>query len=155
VDATELDSRPPPPPAPDGSDFEEYPTQVQQSPFDAERHDDANTTMKHRRDVAGAIAPARGIRDTQVTPRPATGDSEATGRLAAAPLIRRTPPDARDVRDDQDTIIKSNASFPLPKRRHARKAGPSPDDTMKVDEGPAIEDPTQLMASRGPKAPRR
>jgi len=158
VEATEMDTRPPPAvrAASDAMDFEEYPTQVQASPFDESRHDDATTTQKRGPEFARQIAQARGIRDTEVMGKPAVQDTDATGRPAALRVARGSRPDAREVRDDQDTIIKSSSSFPMPKRRAPRKAPASPDDTIKVDtdSGPP-DDPTQLMGSRAPKAPHR
>jgi hypothetical protein len=159
VDVTEMDSRPRPPTPPpnDGADFEEYPTQVHQSPFDSYRPDDGQTTTKRGPEFAQQLAQARGgVRDTDVMGKPPAHVVEARNRATAPRPQRTSSPDVRDLRDDQDTIIRSNATFPLPKRKLARKAAASPDDTIKVDaEGPAIEDPTQLMKSRAPKAPRR
>jgi hypothetical protein len=159
VEVTEMDSRPRSPYAPssDASEFEEYPTQVQTSPFDQQRPDDAHTTTKRGPEFAQQLAQARGgVRDTDVMGRPPAHFAEAKARPSPPRPQRKSSPDLRDLRDDQDTIIRSSASFPLPKRKVARKAPVSPDDTIKVDsEGPLIEDPTQLMASRAPKAPRR
>jgi len=156
VEATEMESRSPPHarPSSDAMDFEEYPTQVQQSPFDEPRPEEASTTQKRGPEFARQVAQARGIRDTDVTGRPAVRDTDATGRPAAPPRPRSSP-DAREVRDDLDTIIKSSAAFPQPKRKGGRKPAASPDDTIKVDHdsGPP-DDPTQLMGSRAPKAPR-
>jgi serine/threonine-protein kinase len=156
VDATELDSRPPATVTPsDASEFEEYPTQVQPSPFEEVRPEDANTTQKRGQEFANQLQQARSVRDTEVSGKPAVSDTDATGKPAVLRAARRSAPDAREVRDDQDTIIRSNTAFPLPKRKGSRKQSASPDDTIKVDaEGPA-DDPTQLMASRAPKAPRR
>jgi serine/threonine protein kinase len=157
VEATEMESRSPPHSrhSSDAMDFEEYPTQVQQSPFDEPRPEEASTTQKRGPEFARQVAHARGIRDTDVTGRPAIRDSDATGRLIMAPRPRSSP-DAREVRDDLDTVIKSSAAFPQPKRKGGRKPAASPDDTIKVDtEMGAPDDPTQLMGSRAPKAPRR
>jgi serine/threonine-protein kinase len=142
VDATDLE----PPPRSgltpsDASEFEEYPTQVQQSPF------------PHQ------LAEARSVRDTDVTGTPAISDTDATGKPAALRSSRRTHPDAREPHephDEQDTIIRPTGSFPMSKRRTMRKQAGTPDDTIKVDtEVGGVEDPTQLMASRVPKVPRR
>jgi serine/threonine-protein kinase len=157
VDATEMYSRPPVSSArSDASEFEEYPTQVQGSPFDEVRPEDAQTTQKRGPEFAQQLAQARSIRDTDVTGRPAVSDTDATGKPAALRSTARSATDARELRDDQDTIIRPNSGFPLPRRKAARKAA-SPDDTVKVDpDAPSIEgDPTQLMAPRAPKAPRR
>ena len=171
VDATEMSGHPTPPhPTPsDASEFEEYPTQVQASPFDEVRQDDAQTTTKRGPEFAQQLAQARGgVRDTDVTGRPAVSDTDPTGRTVrpvvsdtdatgknyAIQLSRRP---ASEPRDDQETVIKSRSSLPLPlpKRKAARKA--SPDDTIKVESDvPSMEgDPTQLMTPRVPKAPRR
>jgi serine/threonine-protein kinase len=159
VDLTEMDSRPRSPPsgASDASEFEEYPTQVHTSPFDGQRQDDGQTTTKRGPEFAQQLAQARGgVRDTDVMGKPPAHIIEARSKASPPRPQRKSSPDSREERDDQDTIIRSNASFPLPKRKVARKPAVSPDDTIKVDpEGPMIEDPTQLMASRAPKAPRR
>jgi serine/threonine protein kinase len=173
VEHTEFESFPTPaPPArrSDASEFEEYPTQVQASPFGGARpQDEAQTTTKRGAEFGQQVAEARlGVRDTDVTGKPAAAnDTDPTGRLPATRAARRSNP---DLRDDQDTMVKSNTAFPIPKRRHARKpsgapfgqsaaSGPqaSPDDTLRVDaEADRSEgEPTQLMAPRGPKAPRR
>jgi hypothetical protein len=138
---------------------------VQVSPFeDARGGEDAQTTQRRGPEFAQQIAHARGVRDTDVTGKPAAGavevkvsDTDPTGKQPAPRLGRKPTPDPREDRDDQDTIIRPNSGFPLPKRKGARKAVGNPDDTIKVDaEAPSLEgDPTQLMASRGPKAPRR
>jgi serine/threonine protein kinase len=157
IEVTEMESRSPPHgrPSSDAMDFEEYPTQVQQSPFDEPRHEDATTTQKRGPEFARQVAQARGIRDTDVTGPPAVRDTDATGRPVAHHASRASQ-EPREARDDVDTIIKSSNTFPQPKRRGARKPAASPDDTIKVDTdtGP-IDDPTQLMGSRAPKAPRR
>ena len=159
IEVTEMESRPRSPSGSpsDASEFEEYPTQVQISPFDQLHPDEAQTTTKRGPEFAQQLAQARGgVRDTDVMGRPPAHFAEAKGRPAPPRPQGKSSPDSREVRDDQDTIIRSNASFPLPKRKLVRKAPVSPDDTIKVDpEGPAIEDPTQLMALRAPKAPRR
>jgi len=168
VEATELESRPR---LQDAAEFEEYPTQVQSSPFD-DRPEDAHTTDRRGPELAHQLAQVRsGIRDTDVTGRPAVSDTEPTGRQvrpqgpiggANAAGARTAPPrrapaeprEPREPRDDQDTIIRSGSSFPMAKRK-TRKT-PSADDTVKVEGEIATEgDPTQLMASRAPKAPRR
>jgi hypothetical protein len=158
VEATEMQSRRSPQSSipSDASDFEEYPTQVQQSPFDEARQDDGNTTTKRGPEFAQQLAAVlKGVRDTDVMGRPPVHPAEPGTRPNVPRPARRSSPDAREVRDDQDTIIKSNSAFPLPRRKSSRKLASSPDDTIKVDtEGPAIEDPTQMMASRAPKAPR-
>jgi serine/threonine-protein kinase len=146
VEATEMQSRRSPsrPSRPDASEFEEYPTQVQPSPFDVAQ-------PSSRRSDPGV--PRTGVADTDVMGRPAAAnDTDPTGRLPATPPpSRRSSP---DLRDDQDTIVRSNA-LPLPKRRPPRRGG-SPDDTIRVDsEIPLEGDPTQLMPPRAPKAPRR
>jgi serine/threonine-protein kinase len=148
IDATEMDSRRPPPQRPsrsDASEFEEYPTQVQASPFDVAR---SSTKLPQ-------APPSRaGVGDTDVTGKPAVAnDTDPTGRLKAAPQqpLRRSSP---DLREDQDTIVKSNG-LPLPKRRPPKR-GSSPDDTLRVDSEVSLEgDPTLLMPPRAPKAPRR
>ncbi|HEY1692092.1 MAG TPA: serine/threonine-protein kinase [Polyangiaceae bacterium] len=157
VDATELESRPAHAhaPASDAAEFEEYPTQVHVSPFDEPRSEDAQTTQKRGPEFSAQLAHARGgVRDTDVTGRPAVGDADPAGKAPAARTSRRP---AVELRDDQETIIKSRSSFSLPKRKPSRKAAASPDDTIKVDTDlPSMEgEPTQLMASRAPKAPRR
>jgi hypothetical protein len=117
---------------------------VQPSPFDVAQ-------PSSRRSDPGV--PRTGVADTDVMGRPAAAnDTDPTGRLPATPPpSRRSSP---DLRDDQDTIVRSNA-LPLPKRRPPRRGG-SPDDTIRVDsEIPLEGDPTQLMPPRAPKAPRR
>jgi hypothetical protein len=157
VDATELESsRPPPPVTPsDAAEFEEYPTQVQVSPFGETRGEDAHTTQKRGPEFAQQLAQARvGVNDTDVTLKPVSvSDTDATGKPAALRAQRRA---SQEPRDDQDTIIRANAAFPLPKRKLQRRT-PSPDDTIKVDsEAGGMEgDPTQLMPPRAPKVPRR
>jgi len=159
VEATEMESRPRASSGShsDAAEFEEYPTQVHASPFDEPRPDDAHTTTKRGPEFAQQLAQARGgVRDTDVMGKPPAHVLEAKHKAALPRPHRQSSPDSREVRDDQDTIIRSNASFPLTKRKVVRKTAPSPDDTIKVEsEVPAIEDPTQLMASRAPKAPRR
>jgi len=190
VEATELEPLRSPTPAQndvghgasDAREFEEYPTQVQASPFDEPKPDDQHTTQRRRNELQGLGRPKRSIRDTDQT-LPTAGevlrqssgtgkpaairDTDATGRPAMLRDRRSQPTalDAReatptraesnDPRDDQDTIIRSNAAFPLPRKR-ARKP-PSPDDTIKVDSDAASMegDPTQLMTPRAPKVPRR
>jgi serine/threonine-protein kinase len=158
IDATEMDSRPPAVGArSDAAEFEEYPTQVHASPFDDVRPEDQHTTQRRGAEFAQQLAHARSIRDTDVTGRPAVNDTDPTGKGPVVGPLRRSSTDAREMRDDQDTIIKSNAPFPLPKRKGARTKPASPDDTIKVDpEGLGGEgDETRVMASRAPKAPRR
>jgi hypothetical protein len=137
---------------------------VQVSPFDEVKAEDAQTTQRRGPEFAQQIAHARGVRDTDVTGKPAVAavdvkvsDTEPTGKQLAPRFARKPAPEPKELRDDQDTIIRPNSGFPLPKRKGARKVAASPDDTIKVDsDGPSMEgDPTQLMASRGPKAPRR
>jgi hypothetical protein len=141
----------------DASEFEEYPTQVQKTPFEDVRSagEDASTTQRRGPEFAQQVAQARmGVRDTDVTGKPAAAnDTDPTGKVVAPPRVaRRSSP---ELRDDQDTIVKSNSAFPIPKRRPPRRP-PSPDDTVRVDpEGPSEGDPTQLMAPRAPKSPRR
>ncbi|HEY8088153.1 MAG TPA: serine/threonine-protein kinase [Polyangiaceae bacterium] len=157
VDATQLDSHPHeahPTPS-DASEFEEYPTQVQISPFEEVRPEDAQTTQKRGPEFSRQLAQAtRGTRDADPTARHAVSDTDATGRPAVLRGSRRGRPDPGD---DQETIIKSRSAFPLPRRKPGRKPGASPDDTIKVEpEAAHMEgDPTQLMAPRAPKAPRR
>ena len=173
VDATEMerapDRRQHPTPS-DASEFEEYPTQVQASPFDEVRQDDAQTTTKRGPEFARQLAQARGgVRDTDVTGRPAVSDTDPTGRTVrpvvsdtdatgknyAIQLSRRP---ASEPRDDQETIIKSRSSLPLPlpKRKAARKAAEPGRHHQGRLGGPSMEgDPTQLMTPRAPKAPRR
>jgi serine/threonine protein kinase len=140
----------------DASEFEEYPTQVQASPFDERRSEDANTTQKRGSEFGEQVAQARkGVRDTDVTGKPAAAnDTDPTGRLPATRAARRSSP---DVRDDLDTVVRSSSALPLPKRRPGARKPSSPDDTLRVDpEAGGMEgDPTQLMAPRAPKAPRR
>jgi len=140
----------------DASEFEEYPTQVHASPFDERRPEDANTTQRRGSEFGEQVAQARkGVRDTDVTGKPAAAnDTDPTGRLPATRAARRSSP---DVRDDLDTVVKSNSAFPIPKRRAGGRKPSSPDDTLRVDpEAGGMEgDPTQLMAPRAPKAPRR
>jgi serine/threonine protein kinase len=178
IEATELQARRTPTPAPahndvsraasDAREFEEYPTEVQASPFDEPRPEDQSTTQRRSHELNQGIARGRrSIRDTDQTlpappPRHISGtaktptirDTDATGRPAALREFRSD--DSREPRDDQDTIIRSNAAFPLPKKRVARKPS-SPDDTIKVDSdvGSMEGDPTQLMTPRAPKVPRR
>jgi serine/threonine protein kinase len=157
VEPTHLDSRPRahhPTPS-DASEFEEYPTQVHVSPFDEPRGEDALTTQKRGPEFSRQLAQAtRGVRDTEVSPRPSISDTDATGKPAALRTARKPKPEPGD---DQETIIKSRSGFPLPKRKPPRKVAASPDDTIKVDSdvGAPEGDPTQLMALRAPKAPRR
>ena len=177
VEATEMESRRPASSSrndlvrgsSDASEFEEYPTQVQASPFDEPRPEDQHTTQR-RGSVLGhqlAARPARAettrrsVKDTDTNVRPpAIRDTDATGRPAML-RDRRSTPDIRDARDDredrddQETIIRSNAPFPLQKRRPRKPS--SPDDTIKLESEPnSMEgDPTQLMTPRAPKAPRR
>jgi serine/threonine-protein kinase len=137
VDVTELQSKRPS--RSDVSDFEEYPTQVQASPFDDPRARKVGDTRP-------------GIADTDVMGKPAVAanDTDPTGK--PAPLVgRRSSPDLRS--EDQDTIVRAN-NLPLPKRRVPRRS--SPDDTLRVDgDGGGEGDPTLLMPPRAPKAPRR
>jgi serine/threonine protein kinase len=148
VEATEMESRPPParPSRSDASEFEEYPTQIQANPFDV-----APPTSKRSTDSASQRA---SVGDTDVTGKPAVAnDTDPTGRMQATPVPapRRSSP---DLREDQDTIVRSNA-LPLTKRRPPRRAS-SPDDTIRVDAEVSLEgDPTLLMPPRAPKAPRR
>jgi serine/threonine-protein kinase len=160
VDATELLPSQPPPPmsvmsAEDAAEFEELPTQVHESSFDDQPPDDGQTTQRRGPEFAQQLAQARGgIRDTDVMGMPAAvHDTDATGRPAALRTTRKPP----EARDDGETIIKSRSAFPLPKRKPPRsKTASSPDDTVQEVELPPVEgDPTQLMASRAPKAPRR
>jgi serine/threonine-protein kinase len=162
IEATELQARRTPTPphndvsraASDAREFEEYPTEVQASPFDEPRPEDQTTTQRRSQELAQPLARARrSIRDTDTAAKPPTiRDTDATGRPA---LLRDLRPDDREPRDDQDTIIRSNAAFPLAKKRPRKPS--SPDDTIKVDSDPtSMEgDPTQLMTPRAPKAPRR
>jgi eukaryotic-like serine/threonine-protein kinase len=149
VEATEMESRPPPARQSrhDISEFEEYPTQVQASPFDVAHASSKRPPARPRADSRPGVA------DTDVTGKPAAAnDTDPTGRLQAtpAPAPRRSSP---DLREDQDTIVRSNA-LPLPKRRQPRRS--SPDDTLRVDSETSGEgDPTLLMPPRAPKAPRR
>jgi serine/threonine-protein kinase len=145
VEATELESRKRPSRS-DASEFEEYPTQVQASPFDTAQPSSKRTEP---------APPSRGgVADTDVTGKPAAAnDTDPTGRLNATPVqaARRSSP---DLSSEQDTIVRSNA-MPLPKRRQPRRT-PSPDDTLRVDPEVSMEgDPTLLMPPRAPKAPRR
>jgi serine/threonine-protein kinase len=149
IEHTEMESRPPParpPSRSDASEFEEYPTQVQASPFDV-----APSTSKLPE--PSRSAPRPGIADTDVTGKPAVAnDTDPTGRLQATPLAapRRSSP---DIREDQDTIVRGTG-LPLPKRKPRRT--PSPDDTLRTDPEASMEgDPTLLMPPRAPKAPRR
>jgi hypothetical protein len=169
IDATELQTRPPSGPASDAAEFEEYPTQVQVSPFDEVHPEEAQTTQKRGPEFAQQLAHARRVSAgasgspptrpaSQVAPPSSSArDTEPTGKPIAL-RSRRPPPEP--PRDDQDTVIKPNAGFPLP-RRKVRKPPSSPDDTIKLDEVEVVEDrsradgdPTQLMASRLPKTPR-
>ncbi|MGH7295252.1 MAG: hypothetical protein ACRELB_09975, partial [Polyangiaceae bacterium] len=157
VDPTHFEAHPHPvhPTPSDASEFEEYPTQVHVSPFDEPRAEDAQTTQRRGPEFSRQLAHAsRGVRDTEVSARPGVGDTDATGKPAALRSARKARP---DVSDDQETIIKSRSAFPLPKRKATRKVAASPDDTIKVDSdvSPGEGDPTQLMALRAPKAPRR
>ena len=157
VEHTEFESSVPPGPRrTDAAEFEEYPTQVQGSPFDERRPEDAHTTQKRGPEFGQQVAQARrGVRDTDVTGKPAAAnDSDATGRLPAIRAARRSSP---DVRDDQDTVVRPSSAMAIPKRRPGARKPSSPDDTLRVDPdaGGMEGDPTQLMAPRAPKAPRR
>jgi serine/threonine-protein kinase len=152
IEHTEMESRPPParpPSRSDASEFEEYPTQVQASPFDV-----APSTGKLPEPTASRGATRPGIADTDVTGKPAAAnDTDPTGRLQAAPrpASRRSSP---DLREDQDTIVRGTG-LPLQKRKQSRRT-PSPDDTLRSDPETSMEgDPTLLMPPRAPKAPRR
>jgi serine/threonine protein kinase len=133
VEATQLQARPQPG---DAAEFEEYPTQVQISPFDlqASPDDTQTTTTKHGPELRQQLAQMRGggVRDT-----------EPMGKAALAPA-RRAAPEARE----DDTIIK-------PPSRKVRKVVASADDTLKVDTDASESDATQLIAPRTPKAPHR
>ena len=125
---------------------------MQQSPFDRERHDrhdDGQTTTKRGPEFAAALAQARGgVRDTDVMGKPPAHVAEAKAKPAPPRPQRKSSP---DLRDNPDTIIRSNSAFPLPKRKTARKPPANPDDTLKVDpEASPVDDPTQLMAQRAP-----
>jgi hypothetical protein len=156
--------------ASDAREFEEYPTQVQASPFDEPRPEDQSSTQRRPHELnPGLGRPRRSIRDTDTQVKPPTiRDTDATGRPVMLRDRRSEPAllDAREAtptraadnepRDDQDTIIRSNAAFP---KRRTRKPS-SPDDTIKVDSDAASmasmeEDATQLMTPRAPKLPRR
>lgn len=157
ADATEVEPEPPSSAVArsDAAEFEEYPTEVQQSPFDEPRSEDARTTQRRGPEFERQLAQARvDIRDTDVTGRPVLTDSDATGRLSPLRSSRRPPPEQHD---DTETMIKSRNALPLSKRKSSRKPTGNPDDTIKMDsEAPSAEgDPTQLMASRTPKAPGR
>lgn len=91
VEATELASHSRRESRSDASEFEEYPTQVQASPFDEPR-----------------------VRDTDVgAPKaPAANDTDPTGRL---PVTRLAP------EPEQDTVVRTSPSFPLVKRRAVRR----------------------------------
>jgi len=178
VEATEMEPRRPPTPAPadaaraasDAREFEEYPTQVQASPFDEPKPEDQTTTQRRAHELNQGLARARrSIRDTDTAVRPPTiRDTDATGRPAMLRDRRSQPAsvDAREgtptragdsePRDDQDTIIRPSAAFPMPKKKGVRKPS-SPDDTIKVDSDAASleDDATQLMTPRAPKVPRR
>jgi serine/threonine protein kinase len=152
IEHTEMESRPPharPPSRSDSSEFEEYPTQVQASPFDV-----APSTGKLPEPSASRGATRPGIADTDVTGKPAAAnDTDPTGRLQVAPrpAPRRSSP---DIREDQDTIVRGTG-LPMPKRKQSRRT-PSPDDTLRSDAEATMEgDPTLLMPPRAPKAPRR
>ena len=129
VEATEMESRPRShavSPS-DGSDFEEYPTQVQQSPFDRQRHDDGQTTTKRGPEFAQQLAQARGgVRDTDVMGKPPAHVVDPRAKPSPPRPQRKSSPDAREERDDQDTIIRSNASFPLPKRKSGAQGAGEP-----------------------------
>jgi hypothetical protein len=167
IEATELDSLPS---ASDASEFEEYPTQVQQSPFEEARPDEAQTTTKRGPEFAQQLAQARGgVRDTDAMGKPpAVSDTDPTGRIivrdtdaTGRPAVLRTTRaprrptlDTVDPRDDQETIIKSSGAMGT--KRKPRKL-PTADDTIRVDppEIPVEGDETQLMATLAPKLPRR
>ncbi len=138
AEATELGSQPGLAWQSDAAEFEEYPTQVQASPFGL---DDAQ-------------APARrGVHDTDVTGRPAANDTDPTGNLPAAPTARRTSPDL----SDDETIVRPSSGVPLPRRRATKRASSADEAARSASDtgGVAEGDPTQLMAPRSPKAPRR
>jgi serine/threonine protein kinase len=165
VEATELEARRAPTPAPpdatraasDAREFEEYPTEVQSSPFDELKPEDQTTTQRRAHDLNQGLGRAkRSIRDTDTAVRPPTiRDTDATGRPAMLRDRRSQPAGEGDLPDDQETIIRPSAAFPM-QRRRPRKP-PSPDDTIKVDSDAASMegDPTQLMTPRAPKVPRR
>jgi len=161
VEATELEPRRATPDAAraasDAREFEEYPTEVQTSPFEEPKPEDQTTTQRRAHELNQGLARARrSIRDTDTAVRPPTiRDTDATGRPAVLRDRRSQPAGEGDLRDDQDTIIRPSAAFPMPRRRTRKPS--SPDDTIKVDSDPASMegDPTQLMTPRAPKAPRR
>jgi serine/threonine protein kinase len=165
VEATEMQARRSPTPAPpdaaraasDAREFEEYPTQVQASPFDELKPEDQSTTQRRAHELNQGLARGRrSIRDTDTAVRPPTiRDTDATGRPAMLRDRRSQPAGESEPRDDQDTIIRPSAAFPMPKRRTRKPS--SPDDTIKVDSDAASleDDATQLMTPRAPKVPRR
>jgi hypothetical protein len=121
IEATELESRVRAP-----SLSEADPTDVHVSPFD-ERPGEAMAPVP---EPPGPTPQAlRGVRDTDVTGRPA--------RASVTEVTWRVPPPAAG--------------------RRATRRPTSPDDTIRVDQeaSTAEGDPTQLMAPAAPKAPRR
>ena len=154
IDATEMHSQPPAMRAPrsDALELEEYPTQVHASPFD-----EGQTTTKRGAEFAQQLADVRhSVRDTDVTGKPAAAtDTDPSGKLTEVfhDGQRTARPDLRD--DPQDTAAAGARGASSQKRRTARRPA-SPDDTIRVDPEIALEgDPTLLMPSRAPKAPRR
>jgi serine/threonine-protein kinase len=169
VEVTELESHPS---LSDASEFEEYPTQVQNSPFEEARPDDAQTTTKRGPEFAQQLAQARGgVRDTDAMGKPTVSDTDPTGRIVvrdtdatgrpAVLLAARSTwrpvldtAESLEPRDDQETMIKASGAAST-KRKMRKSVAPSADDTIRVDAEIAVEgDETQLMATRAPK-PRR
>jgi serine/threonine protein kinase len=135
----------------DDAELEEYPMPIEVGAPDDLRGDDANTTQRRGADFGRELAQVQGgVRDTDAMGRPvlhgAIHDTDATGRPAALRISRSA------FSDDQDTITKARSGSAIPRRRARRTPMSNPDDTL-PDENESGE-PTQLMASRAPKAPR-
>jgi serine/threonine-protein kinase len=134
----------------DDAELEDYPVHVEAPPGGDARTDEGQTTQKRGADFARELAEASGnVGDTDAVGRPAVHgavhDTDATGRPAALRFQRSAGS------DDQDTVIKARSGSPLQRRRARRTPTSNPDDTLS-DENESGE-PTQLMASRLPKAP--
>ena len=81
----------------DASESEEYPTQVQVSPFQPEHPEDAHTTQRAGPEFASQLAAAVAARDTEVMGRPAVSDTERPAKLlrdtdaTGRPAVLRVP----------------------------------------------------------------
>jgi hypothetical protein len=135
------------------SEVEEYPMRADVSPPSDGRAEDALTTQKRGPEFASALARVReSIRDTGATGPWPVHHTDAAGRPSAG---RAQADSSRNAPSDEDTLIEPWPGRVVPRGAATRRApSPGPDDTVRLDAEPDAGDPTQLMASRRPKAPR-